>query len=241
MKQEQIKQEENSVEKQPLVNHKSVKRDSILVLSGGMDSVTMLHEFRAQIALAVSFDYGANHNKKELACAKAHCEALGVEHLVIDLGFIKAYFKSSLLEGAEAIPEGHYAEDNMKSTVVPFRNGIMLAISCGLAESRQLTKVMLANHAGDHTVYPDCRPSFIKAMSAAMGYGTFEGVEIEAPYTTISKAEIARHGKVLGLDYATTWSCYKGGDKHCGLCGTCIERKEAMALAGIKDTTAYES
>ena len=128
----------------------------------------------------------------------------------------------------------------MKSTVVPFRNGIMLSIACGLAVSHGLKRVMIANHAGDHTIYPDCRPEFIEAMSGAMRAGTFEDIRIFAPYTNITKGEIARHGKALGINYAETWSCYKGGEKHCGRCGTCVERKEALAYAGIDDPTEYE-
>jgi 7-cyano-7-deazaguanine synthase len=150
------------------------------------------------------------------------------------------YFKSSLLEGADAIPEGDYDEANMKSTVVPFRNGIMLSIACGIAESRGLTKVMIANHFGDHSIYPDCRAEFIRPMSEAMRAGTYIGVEIMAPYTDISKTGIALIGKRLGIDYSQTYSCYKGGERHCGKCGTCMERKEALREAGIEDTTLYE-
>ena len=116
------------------------EKDSIIVLSGGMDSVTLLYEFRANIALAVTFDYGSNHNRREIEFARMHCERLGIEHIVIPLDFMAKYFKSSLLEGAEAIPEGNYDDENMKSTVVPFRNGIMLAVACGLAESRGLPR-----------------------------------------------------------------------------------------------------
>lgn len=216
-------------------------KDSLIVVSGGMDSVTMMYEYAEQIALAVSFDYGSNHNKKEIEFAKLHCERLGIRHLIIPLAFMGQYFKSSLLEGADAIPEGHYTAENMKSTVVPFRNGIMLSVACGLAESNGLKKVLIANHGGDHTIYPDCRPEFINAMSSAMTLGTDTHVEVFAPYTNITKSDIARHGKTLGIDYSETWSCYKGGDKHCGKCGTCVERKEALAAAGIDDPTEYES
>lgn len=218
----------------------NMEKDSIIVLSGGMDSVTLLHEYKDRIALALTFDYGSNHNKREIACAANHCKELGIRHIVIPLEFMGQYFKSSLLSGADAIPEGDYAEENMKSTVVPFRNGIMLAVACGMAESYDLKKVMLANHFGDHSIYPDCRKSFVDAMSKAMSEGTYCGVEIFAPYTGISKTDIARHGKALGLDYSTTYSCYKGGEKHCGKCGTCCERIEALRDAGIEDTTVYE-
>ena len=216
------------------------EKDSLLVLSGGMDSTTMLHEYKERIAAAVTFDYGSNHNAREIECARENCRILGIEHIVIPLSFMKEYFKSSLLEGAEAIPEGHYADDNMRSTVVPFRNGIMLSVAAGLAESRGLRHVMLANHGGDHTIYPDCRPRFVDAMSEAIRLGTFEGLTILAPYTHITKSDIAAHGKKIGMDYALTYSCYKGGERHCGRCGTCVERREAMADAGIDDPTDYE-
>ncbi len=215
-------------------------KDSIIIVSGGMDSVTMLHEYKEEIALAVTFDYGSNHAKKEIECAKWHCEQLGIEHIIIPLSFMHDYFKSSLLEGAQAIPEGHYADESMKSTVVPFRNGIMLAVACGLAESRGLHSVMIANHGGDHAIYPDCRNTFISAMSEAMAYGTYEHVYISAPYTDITKADIARRGAALGVDFSKTWSCYKGREKHCGKCGTCVERKEAFCEAGVNDPTDYE-
>ena len=217
-----------------------MNKDSVLIVSGGMDSITMLYEYKERIALGISFDYGSNHNAREIPFAAMHCERLGIKHIVINLGFMHQYFKSSLLEGAEAIPEGNYDEENMKSTVVPFRNGIMLSIAAGVAESNGLKYVMMANHGGDHTIYPDCRPEFVSAMSEATRLGTYPGIEVLAPYTGITKSDIARHGKALGIDYAETWSCYKGGEKHCGKCGTCVERKEALAEAGIEDTTEYE-
>lgn len=217
-----------------------MEKKSLIILSGGMDSVTLLHHRKEQIALAVTFDYGSNHNKREAEYAAYHCKQLGIEHIIIPLAFIHEYFKSSLLEGAAAVPEGHYASENMKSTVVPFRNGIMLAIACGIAESRGLNKVLIANHHGDHAIYPDCRAEFINAMQEAMKFGTYEKVSIDAPFTDISKTDIAVIGKQLGIDYSKTYSCYKGGKKHCGKCGTCVERKEALHDAGIEDTTEYE-
>ena len=216
-------------------------KDSLLILSGGMDSVTMLHEYKEQIALAVSFDYGSKHNEREISFARLHCQRLAIEHLVIPLSFMEQYFTSSLLKGGADIPEGHYADDNMKSTVVPFRNGIMLSIAAGLAESRHLRHVMMANHSGDHAIYPDCRLQFVDAISAAISAGTYEHLTVLAPYTDISKTAIAQRGKALGIDYSETWSCYKGGERHCGKCGTCIERKEALRDAGIIDTTDYEA
>lgn len=215
-------------------------KDALLVLSGGMDSTTMLYDFADQIAMAVTFNYGSNHNAQEIECARVHCETLKIEHLIINLDFMGRYFSSSLLEGADSIPEGHYADHNMKSTVVPFRNGIMLSIAAGLAESRGLKAVMIANHSGDHAIYPDCRPEFVRAMDHAIQRGTYEGITLRAPYTMLTKGQIAVRGRELGLDYSTTYSCYRGGEKHCGRCATCIERREALAEAGIKDTTLYE-
>lgn len=214
-------------------------KDTLLVLSGGMDSTTMLWDYADTIAAAVTFQYGSNHNRREAECARWNCERLGIRWIEIDLEFMGRYFKSSLLSGADEIPEGHYADDNMRSTVVPFRNGIMLAVASGLAESRGLKAVMLANHAGDHTIYPDCRQEFVDAMGAAIAKGTFAGVELRAPYTGLTKGQIAMRGASLGIDYSTTYSCYRGGEHHCGTCGTCRERREALAEAGIDDTTIY--
>ena len=217
-----------------------MEKNSLIIVSGGMDSITLLHYRKEQISLAVTFDYGSNHNRRETEYAAYHCKSLGIEHIVIPLSFIHDYFKSSLLQGADAIPEGHYTAENMKSTVVPFRNGIMLAVACGIAESRGLDGVLIANHNGDHAIYPDCRENFIAAMGKAMEAGTYEHISIDAPFTDISKTDIALIGKRLGIDYSKTYSCYKGGEKHCGKCGTCVERKEALRNAGIEDTTEYE-
>ena len=204
-----------------------------------MDSTTLLYEYQERIAIAVSFDYGSNHNAKEIKCAEIHCDRLGITHMVIPLDFIRRYFRSSLLDGAEAIPEGSYDDENMRSTVVPFRNGIMLAVAVGMAESNGLQYVMMANHAGDHTIYPDCRPSFVDAFDRAAEAGTYNGVRLLSPYVNMTKGEIAKRGSQLGIDYAETWSCYKGEEKHCGRCGTCVERREALAEAGIDDPTEY--
>lgn len=215
-------------------------KDGLIVLSGGMDSVTLLYEYQDSLALAVSFDYGSKHNARELPFARLHCERLGIEHLTIPLSFIGQYFRSALLEGGGAIPKGSYDEENMAATVVPFRNGIMLSIAAGLAESRGLKRVYLANHFGDHAIYPDCRASFIRPMHEAILQGTSNAVEVTAPYTDISKGDIARHGKQLAINYAETWSCYEGGELQCGSCATCIERREAMQEAGIEDPTHYK-
>ena len=214
-------------------------KDTILIYSGGMDSTTLLYEYQERIAIAVSFDYGSNHNAKEIKCAEIHCDRLGITHMVIPLDFIRRYFRSSLLDGAEAIPEGSYDDENMRSTVVPFRNGIMLAVAVGMAESNGLQYVMMANHAGDHTIYPDCRPAFVDAFDRAAEAGTYNGVRLLSPYVNMTKGEIAKRGSQLGIDYAETWSCYKGEEKHCGRCGTCVERREALAEAGVDDPTEY--
>lgn len=210
---------------------------ALLIYSGGLDSTTLLYEYKDSIALAVTFDYGSKHNAREIAYAVENCKMLGIKHLVIPLGFIGQYFKSDLLLSGGDIPEGSYADENMKSTVVPFRNGIMLAVAAGLAESYELDAIMLANHSGDHAIYPDCRPEFIDAFAAAVKAGTYNGVKVISPYCNITKRDIALRGKAIGLDYSLTYSCYKGGEKHCGKCGTCVERKEA--LAGF-DSTEYE-
>lgn len=213
-------------------------RDSIIILSGGMDSVTLMYDYRDRIAVALTFNYHSRHAEHEIACARWHCEHLGIRHLVMEVDFFEQYFRSSLLRnGYEDIPEGHYAAENMKSTVVPFRNGIMLSIAAGIAESEGLQNVLMANHSGDHFIYPDCRPQFVNAMNEAIHQGTTNGVNLLTPYTDLSKRDIALRGQTLGVDFAHTYSCYKGGDKHCGKCGTCVERKEA--LEGF-DPTEYE-
>lgn len=212
-----------------------------MVVSGGMDSTTMLYEYADRIALAVTFNYGSNHNAREIECARYNCDKLGIELVVVDMPFIGRLFESSLLSGSDAIPEGNYDDENMRSTVVPFRNGIMLSVAAGLAESRGLHHLMMANHGGDHAIYPDCRPGFVDAMSRAISEGTYEHIDIFAPYTDITKTDIARRGAALGIDYAHTYSCYKGGEKHCGRCGTCTERRQAFADAGLDDPTEYET
>lgn len=229
----------NETNKSTFPQREGLGKSSVIIVSGGMDSITLLYDRKDEIALGISFDYGSKHNAKEIPLAKMHCERLGIKHITIELGFMQKYFESSLLQGGEEIPEGHYADENMKSTVVPFRNGIMLSIAAGIAESNGLKKVLIANHGGDHAIYPDCRPEFISAMSAATKAGTYVDVEVVGPYTSITKSDIARRGKELGIDYTETWSCYKGGEHHCGKCGTCVERKEALADAGIEDKTIY--
>ena len=202
-----------------------------------MDSTVLLYKYRKEIKLAVTFTYGARQDEEQTACAKENCELLGIDHLIIPLEFMGKYFRSSILKGGDDVPHGSYNDENMKSTVVPFRNGIMLSIAAGLAESRELDTVLIANHAGDHTIYPDCRPEFIEAMGSAVNAGTFAGIKIVSPFCDITKRDIALIGKEEGVPFEKTYSCYEGRHKHCGVCGTCVERKEA--LEGF-DPTEYE-
>jgi 7-cyano-7-deazaguanine synthase len=217
---------------------------SLVLLSGGMDSVTALYwaSQHHEVVGAVSFDYGSKHNAKEIALAAWHCDHLdGLWHDIVHLPFINQLFASDLLQSGGAIPDGHYAEATMKQTVVPFRNGIMLAIACGLAESRGAEALIIASHSGDHAIYPDCREPFMQGMATAMKEGTYARIELLRPFISLDKAAIATLGHSFGIDYARTWSCYKGGALHCGTCGTCVERREAFLLARLPDPTPYES
>jgi len=213
-------------------------KNKLLLYSGGMDSTTLLYQKVNEIALCVSFNYGSKHNEIEIEYAKRNCDKFNIPHIIINLDFINKYFKSDLLKNGGNIPEGHYEDDNMKSTVVPFRNGIMLSICAGLAESYNLDYIMIANHFGDFTIYPDCRKDFIEPMKEAILNGTYNKIIIDAPYTSITKKEIALIGKKLNIDYSQSYSCYNGDEIHCGLCGTCVERKEA--LFGF-DPTKYKN
>jgi 7-cyano-7-deazaguanine synthase len=213
----------------------------VVLLSGGMDSVTALYAAHTAhpIVAALSFHYGAKHNDRELPFAAHHARALGVPHHVIPLDFVGRHFVSDLLASGGEIPKGHYEEESMKKTVVPFRNGIMLAIAGGFAESVEAQGLVIAAHAGDHAIYPDCREDFMAAMADALRLGTYAGIEILRPFIHFTKAEIAARGAALGVDFAQTWSCYTGGAIHCGECGTCVERREAFAVAGLVDPTVY--
>lgn len=215
-------------------------RNSLIALSGGVDSTTLLYEYREEIACAVGFDYGSKHNARELAAAKAICRELEIPYLIIPLAFIGDYFRSDLLLSGGEMQLGDYSEENMSSTVVPFRNGIMLSVLAGLAESRDLQRVLIANHFGDHAIYPDCRESFVKPMGEAIMAGTSNGVKLVAPYTKLTKAEIVARGTRLGVPYGKTYSCYQGGERHCGRCGTCRERHDAFVANGLEDPTLYE-
>jgi 7-cyano-7-deazaguanine synthase len=213
----------------------------MVLCSGGMDSVTALHWARRHhdVVAAVSFDYGAKHNARELPCAAAQARALGVPHEVIPLEFINRLFQSALLQSGGAVPDGHYEDATMRQTVVPFRNAIMISIATGLGESRGAGGLVIAAHSGDHAIYPDCRKAFLWAMDEAMRRGTYAVLMLLRPFVGLTKAQIAAEGARLGVDYAQTWSCYKGGEIHCGRCGTCVERREAFQLAGLPDPTVY--
>jgi 7-cyano-7-deazaguanine synthase len=206
-----------------------------------MDSVTALYWARKEhdVAAAVSFDYGSKHNHREIPFAAEHAARLGVRHQEIPLGFMGSLFSSALLATGGEIPEGHYQADNMRQTVVPFRNAIMLSIAAGWAESLGAQGLVIAAHTGDHVIYPDCREEFMRAMGEAMRRGTYAEVELLRPFIALDKGGIAALGAQLGVDFARTWSCYRGGAIHCGRCGTCVERREAFAQAGLPDPTAY--
>jgi 7-cyano-7-deazaguanine synthase len=214
---------------------------TVVLCSGGMDSVTALYWAREHHAVAavVSFDYGAKHNHRELPFAAEHAARLGVRHVVVPLPWMNTLFASALLNSGEAIPEGHYEAENMRLTVVPFRNAIFLSIATGLAESAETEGLIIAAHGGDHAIYPDCREEFMGAMGQAMRLGTYAGIQLLRPFIAWDKGQIAAEGARLGVDFARTWSCYKGDAVHCGRCGTCVERREAFARAGLADPTVY--
>jgi len=211
--------------------------NNVAIISGGMDSVTMLHQFKADIKHVLHFNYGSKHNDREREFARYNADKLEKTFTIVELPFINELFKSDLLKSGNDIPEGHYEDISMQRTVVPFRNGIMLSIAIGFCESQGGKKIYIANHAGDHAIYPDCRPRFIHNMNWAAYEGTYLNVEIDAPYITYSKREIANFGNKYGVDFTKTWTCYKGREKHCGKCGACTERREA--LQGF-DPTEYE-
>ena len=224
-------------------SHSENLMNVVVLCSGGMDSVTALHWARHEheLVAAVSFDYGAKHNHREIPLAAEHARTIGARHEVIALDFVNRLFASDLLKSGGAIPEGHYEAENMKQTVVPFRNAIMLSIACGFAESAGAEGLVIGAHSGDHAIYPDCREDFMRAMGDAMRLGTYAGVKLLRPFIALSKGGISAEGARLGVDFSRTWSCYKGGATHCGKCGTCVERREAFAHAGLADPTEYAS
>ena len=214
---------------------------AIVLCSGGMDSVAALYQAHRdhEVIVVLSFHYGSKHNDREIPFAAHHAEALALRHEVVRLDFMDRLFQSDLLQSGGTIPEGHYAETTMKQTVVPFRNGIMLSVAAGVAESCGAEAVVIAAHSGDHAIYPDCRETFMRAMGDAIQLGTYERIQLLRPFIDLDKAGIAARGAELGVDFAQTWSCYQGGDTHCGRCGTCVERREAFLLASLPDPTTY--
>jgi 7-cyano-7-deazaguanine synthase len=216
---------------------------TLVVCSGGLDSVTLAHKTAAEQTLIhlVSFDYGQRH-RKELEYARRCATRLGATHDIVDITDIGHRLTGSALTGDEAVPDGHYAEETMRITVVPNRNAIMLTIAFGLAAAKRAQAVAAAMHGGDHFIYPDCRPPFVEAFTA-MQHRALDGfaqILLTTPFLLASKADIVREGARLGVPFAETWSCYKGGARHCGRCGTCVERREAFHLAGIEDPTSYD-
>lgn len=216
--------------------------DSVVILSGGMDSTVMLaHEIDSgRNVAALSFHYGSKHNDKELPMAAQSCKRFGVSHKQVSLPFIDQLFSSSLLQSGSDIPDGTYDAANMKSTVVPFRNGILIAIAVGYAESIGASRVLLGSHSGDHHIYPDCRPAFNEAMNSAVQCGTDNTVKLVFPFSTMDKREIGDLGRKLGIDFTSTWTCYKGEDIHCGTCSACDERKFALRWDAGLDPTQYQ-
>lgn len=218
---------------------------AIAIISGGLDSVTLaylLHAEGYELHL-LSFDYGQRH-KKEIAFAELCAKRLRADFDVVDLSSITRFLKGSALTDAIPVPDGHYAASTMAITVVPNRNAMMLSVAYAVAVAEQAKVVAFGVHAGDHFIYPDCRPTFIAAFDAMQrvaveGFGDPQ-MRLEAPFMHMSKDQIVRLGTSLQVPYSDTWSCYKGGDKHCGTCGTCVERKEAFELAGVIDPTEYE-
>lgn len=220
---------------------------AVCIISGGMDSTVLLHFLRHKYprVFALSINYGQRH-AKELECAAWQCKELGVEHQVVNLSeALNPLLQGSSLTSSDMeVPEGHYAADNMKATVVPNRNMIMLAIAAGYGISKTPDNENLylayGAHAGDHDIYPDCRQSFTAALGQALALCDWKSVLLYTPFIEKSKADIVKLGTEMGVDFSHTWTCYKGHDQACGRCGTCVERLEAFAKQGIEDPLTYE-
>ncbi|WP_337881404.1 7-cyano-7-deazaguanine synthase QueC [Rheinheimera sp.] len=214
----------------------------VVIYSGGMDSFTVLHKAIADghEVHALSFNYGQRH-VKELDCARQVCQELGLSHKVVDISAINQLLAGSSLTDNIDVPEGHYAADNMKSTVVPNRNMILLSLAVGYAVSLNARAVYYGAHSGDHFIYPDCRPEFVLKMHEVCQIANYEPVDIVSPYLNGNKIDILRDGLAMGLDYSKTWTCYNGRAKACGKCGSCQERLEAFELNHTKDPLVYEA
>jgi 7-cyano-7-deazaguanine synthase len=214
----------------------------VVIYSGGMDSFTVLHHAVQQghEVYALSFNYGQRH-VRELDAAATVCQQLDIPHKVVDITAINSLLAGSSLTSDIDIPEGHYAEASMQSTVVPNRNMILLSLAIGYAVSIGAEAVYYGAHSGDHAIYPDCRPEFVEKMNAVSLIANYEPIRIEVPYLRNDKAEILADGLRMNLDYSQTWTCYNGRDKACGKCGACVERLEAFAANQVTDPLPYES
>ena len=221
----------------------------ILVLSsGGVDSTTCLamavKEVGAENVLALSVYYGQKHDK-EIQAAKKVAEYYGVQRMELDLSVIFAGSNCSLLkQSTEDIPLESYAQqieethgEKPVSTYVPFRNGLFLSSAASIALSHGCSKIMYGAHADDAAgaAYPDCSVDFVGAMNQAIYLGSGNQLTIEAPFVSLTKADVVKKGLELGVPYELTWSCYEGGEKPCGKCGTCIDRMKAFELNGTVD------
>lgn len=215
---------------------------AVVIYSGGMDSFTILNRALSEghDVYALTFDYGQKH-KKEIRYAESVCQELGISHRLIDITAINQLLQSSSLTSDKAIPEGHYEAANMKSTVVPNRNMILLSLAIGYAVDIGSNKVFYGAHSGDHAIYPDCRPDFVHAMNRVAKLANYEPVDIVTPYLNGDKIEILADGLKMGLDYGKTWTCYNGREKACGKCGSCVERLEAFEKNGAVDPLEYET
>jgi 7-cyano-7-deazaguanine synthase len=214
----------------------------VAIYSGGLDSTVLLYHLRSQghMLRALGIDYGQRH-RRELDAARAMAEPLGIEYRIVDLSSLRPLLAGSSQTSSDvAVPEGHYTEESMKRTVVPNRNMIMLSIAIGWAVSLRYDAVAYAAHGGDHTIYPDCRPAFVEAMNRVAGLCDWHAVRVISPFAEKTKTDLVRIGAELDVPFALTWSCYKGGERHCGRCGTCVERREAFTQAGVYDPTDYE-
>lgn len=214
----------------------------VVIYSGGMDSYTVLHKAiqAGHEVYALSFNYGQRH-VRELECARQVCQELGINHKIVDISAINQILAGSSLTDNIEVPEGHYAADNMKSTVVPNRNMILLSLAVGYAVSLNAQAVYYGAHSGDHFIYPDCRPEFVQKMHDVCQIANYEPIDIISPYLHESKIEILRDGLAMGLDYSKTWTCYNGRAKACGKCGSCQERLEAFSLNQATDPLVYEA
>ena len=218
-----------------------MKHHAVIILSGGLDSTTLLYDLHSQdyTINAVTFDYGQKH-KKEIAYAKKTCELLDIPQKIIDARVLNDLAPSALTRSDRAIPEGNYADDTMKQTVVPNRNMVLLSLAAAYAIGIRAGHLFYGAHAGDHAIYPDCRPAFVNAMTAAFHLCDGNDLVLSAPYLSLSKGEIVKKGLSLGADYSLTWTCYKGKEKACGKCGSCDERLAAFKEAGAADPLEYE-